>query len=383
MDADLTARPAGRLTRLWQRLVLPTAAPGAVTVPGGAPGPVRATIAVAAVPSAASLVWTAWSLMDMIPAPWPVGLAAGVVLDIALVSAVAIGWIAPHVAKPAKLTGWLIAALAGVLVGYHAWLILPVLAGLGLIPLVAKGLWHLALNAHLARTEAEAVADAARAAHERKEAEARRVAEEEAERRRVAEAEAEAARAAELSTDLTHDQQAEIAAKRRAAAHAREAADAEAELADAQAEREHRLKLAAIRREAAQTREMDREDAEVIKQRVTLAREIQAGKGLPITSGETPDDLSTLAVPPGAGPMGFGGVMGSDLRVSRGRPSPAPDSLDPRLQELVTYIADAGDDASVRGAAKELGVAAATIRRWRTKAETQGLDMSPLHSKEP
>src|SRR5690606_18201020 len=181
---------------------VPPVSPG--TLPAS-PRDVGATIAVAAIPSVASLVWTAWSLMDMIDAPWFVGLAAGVVLDVALVSAVAIAWIAPTVAKPAKITGWLIASLAAVLVGYHAALILPVLALLGVIPLFAKGLWHLALNARLARAAAEATAEEERVAKDKADAEEKRIAAAEAERQRLAEEAEQARLAAELSTELTHE----------------------------------------------------------------------------------------------------------------------------------------------------------------------------------
>ena len=350
-----------RNQRFWQRILIrrgPGMSPGTQV---GSPRSARATVAIAAVPSAASLVWTAWSLIDMIPAPLPVGLAAGVVLDVALVSAVAIAWIAPQVAKPAKITGWLIALVAALLVGYHAYTILPVLAGLGLVPLVAKGLWHLALEARLTQAAAEAA---------------------QAEADRVAAAE-KAQREAELSTDPTHDQKRIVAEKLQQAKHEEDLADAEVRLADAQAERDHKLKLAKIRRDAEQQRAMDREDAKVIKQRLELTREINASRpaGYALPAAEVPDDLSSLPVPP-ASPgtpqvMGFGAVMGSDLGVSRGRPGDGK-TLDPRVQSLVDYIAEAGPKASVRGASMELKVSAPTIRRWREVAEKQGVDMSAL-----
>lgn len=376
MNASTKSRPTtGRLARLWQRLVLPShpASPGEVPAPPGASqGRVGATIAVAAVPSVASLVWTAWSLVDMIPAPLPVGLAAGVVLDIALVSSVAIAWIAPQVAKPAKVTGWLIAALAGLLVGFHAAMIMPILAGLGLIPLVSKGLWHLALNARLARAADEAAREAERLTREAEEAEAERLAEEQ-----------RAAREAELSTEPTHEEQRLVAQKRREAAHERELAEAEVELADAQAERDHRLELATIRRAAAQTREMEREDAETVKQRLNLIREIQAGRGLAIGSGEVPDDLSALNASPNAALMGFGSAMGADLRAPRGASPAAPveiEQLSPDLRVLIEYI-DTAPKASVRDAARALGCDPASIRRRREALTKLGHDMSAITPK--
>jgi len=287
----------GRARTAWARLLVKGADPSpALTSPRSA----RATIVIAAIPSAASLVWTAWSLMEMIPAPWMVGLAAGVVLDVALVSAVAIAWIAPQVAKPAKVTGWLIALLAAALVGFHAFTIMPVLAGLGLIPLVAKGLWHLALSARLARAAAEA-------------------AQEEADRKA---AEEKAKRDAELSTDPKHEEKKLVAEKRRQARHEKELAVAEVELEDAKAERDHKLKLAKIRRDAEQQRAMDREDAAVIKQRIELTREINASQpaSFALPAGEAPNDLSTMPASPSASLMGFGSAMGTAPKSSRTPP---------------------------------------------------------------
>lgn len=341
----------------WRRLLLPGGA--SVAPVSASSGAVRAPIAVAAVPSAASLVWTAWSLIDMIPAPLVVGLAAGVVLDVALVSAVAIAWVAPQVARPAKVAGWLIAALAAVLVGWHAAQIAPILAGLGLIPLVSKGLWHLALSARLTRHAQEAA---------------------EAQERRLAEAEA-ARREAELDTGLTHEQRAEIARRRQEAAYARELAAAEQELEAARAQAAHEAELERIRRAAAQQREMDREDAEVIKQRVKLTREIQAGRGLALGSGEAvPDDLSSLSVAASA-PMGFSLPADSALPGRRGASPASPGALEPRLQALVDYIAEAGEGASVRGAAKALGCDPASVRRRREALAKQGVDVSVLSRK--
>lgn len=351
MDATPTSKPAGRLARAWQRLVLP-ASPEAAPASPSTPRSAKATIAIAAIPSGASLVWTAWSLMDMLPTPWPVGLAVGVVLDVILVGSVALAWINPTSAVGAKRFGWFVASVAAALVGWHAYMMLPVLAILGIIPMLAKGLWGLALNARLT----DAASEAARIA---KEAE-------------------DAAREAELSTDPTHEEQKLVAEMRRKAAHERELAEAEVELSDAQAERDHKMKLASIRRAAAETREMERQDAETIKERVALIREIKAGQGIALGAGEGAVDMPSLGASPSASLMGFGAVMGSDLGVSQGRPGGVPDGIDPELQELLTYIASAGKDASVRGASRELGVAPATIRRRRDRAEEAGLNMSAL-----
>ncbi len=238
-----------------------------------------------------------------------------------------------------------------------------------LVPIGSKFLWHVALTA---RTAWEA--RVARAAAERLIREAEVAARKEEAARAVAEARSR--QEAELSTDPTHEEQRVVADKRRQAAHERDLAEAEVELADARAQREHRLKLAAIKRAAHEAREMEREDAETIKQRFALAREIRAGQGFAL--GAAPDDISSLAAPGDTTVMGFGSAMGSDLGVSRGRPVGGQPAVDPQLRDLMTYLATAGSGASVRGAARELQVAPATIRRWRDKAAECGLDVSVL-----
>ncbi|MBB6001320.1 hypothetical protein [Streptomonospora salina] len=313
------------------------------------PGAVRVIILAAAIPSLASLILTVWSLMDSLPdpAPWGVGLAAGGVLDVALVSAVVIAWSNPAVARPAEIAGWAIAALAGVLVGWHSYGIDPMLVVLGLVPLVSKALWGLALRSRISRHAQEA---------------------EEAEAKRLAEAE-EARREAELSTDLTHAQRAEVARRRQEAAYARELAAADRDYADATAEAEHEQKLASTRRAAEQRMALDREEARVAMQRQDLIREVRAGQGLALGSGEVPDDASSLSASPEA-LMGFGGAMGAQARTAEG--------LEPRLRELLDYVAQAGEDASVRAAARALGCDAATVRRRRDVLAEQGYDVSPL-----
>lgn len=362
MNATPTPKPAGRLTRAWQRLVLPASPEATPASPASPPSgrSVKATIAIAAIPSAASLVWTAWSLIDMIPAPLPVGLAVGVVLDVILVGSVALAWINPTSATGAKRFGWFVASVAAVLVGWHAYEMLPVLVILGIIPLLAKGLWGVALNARLAH-----------AAREAGEAEAKRLAEEE-----------DASREAELSADLTYEQKLVIAEKKRQAAYELELAAADVELADAQAERDHQLAMAAINRSGEQERAMKRQDFETIKEEQILVREIKAGKGIALGSGEVPSDLSSLPASPSASLMGFGSAMTPDLRSPRSA-SPAStgsEVLRPELQDLLDYIADAGQSASVRGASRDLGVDPATIRRRRDSLVEMGRtqDVAPI-----
>lgn len=345
------------------------AAPTPPPASGDSPRSVKATIAIASLPSLASLVWTAWSLIDMIDAPLPVGLAAGVVLDIAMVSAIAIAWINISVAPGAKKFGWFVASIATVLVGWHAYEIMPILAILGIIPLVATGLWHFALNARIARAEKKDALEAARLAKEAEEAEAKRAAEEEA-----------AAREAELSAELSHERRAELARLEEDATYIEEKAERELRVAEAKAKAEHEKKVANVRRLGEEQRAMDEEAAKVEMARQELIQKVNASRpaSFALPAGDVPSDLSSLPPSPSASLMGFGAVMGSDLGVSGGRPGGVPSGIDPDLKELLTYIASAGEDASVRGASRELGVAPATIRRRRDRAEEAGLDMSAL-----
>src|SRR5690606_15262938 len=128
--------------------------------PGRAVGSPRTMLVAAAVPSALSLVWTAWSISDMIPAPLVVGLAAGIALDVALVAAIAIAWTAPSAARAAQAASWVIAAVAAAAIGVHSWAITPGLVVMAAVPLAAKWLWGIALTAHHARLAAEEAAAA-------------------------------------------------------------------------------------------------------------------------------------------------------------------------------------------------------------------------------
>lgn len=357
----MTALPAIR--DLWARMLVKRSTPAPpAAASGAAPAPLsaRAPVLLAAVPSAASLVWTAWSVTDMLPAPLPVGLAAGVVLDVALVSAVAIAWVAPDVARPAKAAGWAIASLAAVLVGWHAAQITLVLAGLGLIPLVSKALWHLALDAKIARHAAEA--EAAETARRAAEAAAAR----EEERQRVAAEEAER-RDAELDPGLTHDQRAEIADKLRRAAYLRELAAAEREVEDAEAEAAHQAELARIRRAGAQQREMDREDAATVKARIALTREIRASEpadfALPSAEPFTAEVRRT-----GTGPAE---PVSGNATGNTGTVTPMPHRLtDAELETLARQVYEPGMSVSAFRQALGVGMKKAHPLHQMLRSET-------------
>ncbi|MGW9351735.1 hypothetical protein [Nocardiopsis flavescens] len=349
----------------------------------------RPLLIAATIPSVLSLAWTAWSVADMIPAPLPVALAAGIALDVALVAAVAIAWVAPAIARPAQIASWVIAAVAAAAIALHSWALSPALALMAAVPLISKALWHLALSAKAAGDAAEAAA-AARAAEQAA-----------AER---AEADRKAAR---LSTALTEEEEAELAGLERRAAYVAAKADKQVALADAQAQAEQRLRLAEIERDAQTQMATDEATAQIYVRRAELAHRIRLAEPV-YTATEigpggprVPDDPSGLeGLPPagGAPVAGFGfpqhgarparGASPADLRVPPGAPSgasPAAPGGGPRVegalsgpQRLLAYVADAGGQATVKGAAREMGVHPRTIRRYRERLVEAGHDVSAL-----
>lgn len=333
----------------------------------------RVIVSAALIPSVLSLIWVATTVADITGGP--AGLAAGVFADVLIVSTVAVAWFNPEVRRLAGAGGWVAAVAAGLLLMWHHWGTEAVF--FSLVPVGSKFLWHLALAA---RTAWEARV-AARKAHE--EALKAKKAEREAEAARLA-AEEEARKEAELSPELSHERKAELARLEEDAEYIEAKAERELRIEDAKAKAAHERKLAEIRRLGQQQRAMDRESASVEMARQDLIRQVNASRpaSFALPSGEVPSDLSSLAdsptVPGEASLMGFGAVMGSDLGASRGRPVGDRPVIEPQVRELLAYIATAGEKASVRGAAAELKVSAPTIRRWREKAEKQGLDMSAL-----
>src|SRR5690606_14683943 len=72
-----------------------------------------------------------------------------------------------------------------------------------------------------------------------------------------------------------------------------------------------------------------------------------------------------------------GGGAGADLQVP---PGASPDaSRASGQQRLLAYLAEHGTEATVKGAARALGVAPRTIRRYRDALAGAGHDMGPLY----
>ncbi|MFL1439837.1 hypothetical protein ACJOT0_33940, partial [Nocardiopsis sp. frass2] len=293
--------------------------------------PTRLIVSAAAVPSALSLIWTATSVADMITVGGPVvALAVGVVLDLALVGGVLIAWVAPEIRRTAGNASWVLAAIAAVAIGYHHWGQEAVI--FAVVPLISKLLWHLALAARTAWEQ-------------RRDETARALAEQEAEERRAAEhasraaADADRARREALSTGLTPEEEAEHAELRRQARRIRARAEAEREVIQAEAdadrirqeatseaerirqETEHRMRQDAIRRRVEEEMAVQQADADLLKQRFALERELRLIRPYELTGSEPasrwPDDASALT-PPGGPTAGFGGFGGRTEHPSAG-----------------------------------------------------------------
>ena len=345
----------------------------------------RPLLIAATIPSTLSLAWTAWSVADMIPAPWPVALAAGIALDIMLVAAIAIAWTSPAAARSAQAVSWVIAALATAAIAVHSWQITPALVLLAPLPLVAKALWGLALSAKGAQDEA-----------------ARTAAEEQqrTEEQQRAEAERKAAR---LSTDLTEEQQAELAELDRRRAYVESRSSRELALAEAEAQAAQQERLAQIRRDAEQQMATDEATAQIHVRRAELAQKIQLAAPVHTatqigTGPQVPDDASGITDTnlhvPTTSVAGFGAVFTNqggappappvDQQMPPHTPGDAPRGASPAEgalsgpQRLLDYVTQAGNEATVKGAAREMGVHPRTIRRYRERLAQDGHDVSAL-----
>lgn len=345
----------------------------------------RPLLIAATIPSTLSLAWTAWSVADMIPAPWPVALAAGIALDIMLVAAIAIAWTSPAAARSAQAVSWVIAALATAAIAVHSWHITPALVLLAPLPLVAKALWGLALSAKGAQDEAaRTAAEEQRRTEEQQRAEAER-------------------KAARLSTDLTEEQQAELAELDRQAAYVQAKSERQRVLEQAQARAEQEERLDQIRRDAEQQMATDEATAQIHVRRAELAQKIRLASPVHAVTGigagpQVPDDASGITDTNLHGPTtsvaGFGAVFANqggappappvDQQVPPHTPGNAPRGASPAEgalsgpQRLLDYVTQAGTEATVKGAARQMGVHPRTIRRYRERLAEAGHDVSAL-----
>ncbi|MGI5119301.1 hypothetical protein ACQEU5_07120 [Marinactinospora thermotolerans] len=325
------------------------------------------TRVIATVVTAASAVFTVWSVWDLLAghgAPHAVGLGAGIGVEAVWLWVLAIehqqasraGRVSPVLTR----TGWVLAAGAAVVLLVHGLVTSWPMALLAVLPVAAKAGWH-----WLTKLRSE---------------EARR-AEEEARRR----AEEEAQRASRLSAELTEEQRAELAELERETAYVTAKTEKELALAAARAHAEQQRALAEIRRQAEQQMALDEGAADVELQRIKLKNKLRLAA--PVYSvaelPQAPDDLSELGVPP-VQTVGFGftptrGASPADLRTPpSASPGASPGGAAPSGPERLLAYMQQAEAATVKGAAREMGVDPRTIRRWRDGLAEAGHDVSVL-----
>lgn len=374
--------------------------------------PTRIMIAAAAVPSVLSLVWLATTVAEIAAGPegdiTVGGLATGVFADVLIVSTVLVGWFMPSVRQTASIGGWVAAVGAAGLLAYHYWGTEQL--AFAVVPLGAKFLWHLALQA---RTVAEQELSR-RAADDAKAAKA------EAEKAEKEKAEAVSAAADEADADdcsLTVAQRRTIADLKREAEFAKKEADAKAAKAEATIYATQRVDMAT-----------DKAEAERLKARFDLAAEVGGRLPIQLLAQFLPDlpgvttevtevrrDRSQInAAPAGtraaeAIPAGFGaglidarasiGGIGADLGGgATAQDNAAPDGIggttgaqahhearraagEATRQLVLEAIEKHGPDITTNALADLLGKGRSTVRAHRTALAKAGYDVLPDQQK--
>lgn len=324
----------------------------------------KTLIVIAAVPTLLALPWAAYSVSQLLPVPEPVALPLGVLFDVAMVGAVLVALLVPSVSRQASLLGWVASSAAAVAIAVHVGLSGTLI--FAATPLISKALWGLLV---IIRRQQAAV----RASR----VEAERLAEE---------ARVEAAKLKdELSTDLTHEEQRQVAEKRRLAKFKKDMAAAELELELAESEAEHKKALAKIKRLGEQQRAEDKEEAEVYEQRLRLERHLRTIHGqapqFAMESGAVGAEVvPEITASAGAAKAGFGGVgfgFSRPLDVKALTPEGAKVSfaeLPETHQALVKYV-HGEKAATIRGASRKLDRDPRTIRRWKDRLSELGYEL--------
>lgn len=369
--------------------------------------PTRITIGFAAIPSLISLIWLVTSVAEIISGPegemTAGGIATGVFFDVLVVGTLVFGWFFPSVRQLASIGGWIGAGAASALLTYHYWGTEAV--AFAVVPLFAKFLWQLALQA---KTAAEKVkADRALGEAQRAQDEQKKAAEE----------------ASADDSSLTVKQRKIIAAELNGAEFDEALAAARARRARAEIEADNTVRMARDEAEAARLRERFRLAGEIggMMPLAMLAQYLPDLPGVNVTEvqqgqlGASPQQMAPAAAAgswgsvnaqaaPVAG-FGFsqptppaGGAPRVDLGVpphaspaappappQGASPAPAPspaqavESTGPqRLLAYMEWAAKAGEGTTVKGASRELDVDPKTIRRYRDKLTRMGYDMSAL-----
>lgn len=342
----------------------------------------KALIGIAAVPTLLALPWAAWSVAHLLPVPLAVALPLGVLFDVAMVGAVLVALLVPSVSRQASVLGWVASTAAAAAITVHVGLSGALV--FAATPLISKALWGLLVT--IRRQQAALVASRKEAERRKREADeeaARRKEEAEEEARAEREAE-EARRAAELSTELSFEQQAEIARLERDALYAEQLAAAELKLSLAKSDAEHQKALAEIKRLGEQQRAEDKEEAEVYEQRLRLERKLRTIHGqtprFAVEAGMVEAEIVPEIVPVGVtNKAGFGSGFGFQrpLDVKALTPEGASvrfEELPETHQALVKYV-KVEKEPTIRGASRKLDRDPRTIRRWKEDLAELGYDL--------
>ena len=349
------------------------------------------TVLIAGVLTLASVVFTTWSVYDLATphAPALVALFVGVGVEAFWLFILATEWQRAGTTGERggglTVTGWVLAGVAAAVIGVHGVLTSLPMAALAVLPLAAKSGWHwqTRLRAEQTSTRLEA--------------------QEQAEQERVEREQEAARRAARLSAELTEEQQAELAELDRRAAYVQAKSKRQRTLAQAQARAEQEERLDQIRRDAEQQMAADEATAQIHVRRAELAQKIQLAAPVHTatqigTGPQVPNDASGITDTNLHGPTtsvaGFGAVFTNqggappappvDQQMPPHTPGDAPRGASPAEgalsgpQRLLDYVTQAGNEATVKGAAREMGVHPRTIRRYRERLAEAGHDVSAL-----
>lgn len=337
----------------------------------------KTLIAIASVPTLLALPWAAYSVSQLLPVPEPVALPLGILFDVAMVGAVLVALLVPSVSRQASLLGWVASSAAAVAIAVHVGFSGALI--FAATPLISKALWGLLITirrqqaaVRASRVEAERLAEEARV---------------EATRRQE---EVDAKRAAELSTDLTFEQQEEIARLEREALYEEKLAAAKLKVKLAKSEAEHLEALAEIARIGEQKRAEDEESAKVWAQQIRLNQKLQAMRGdmpsfLAVESGASEAELvgevtaSAASAKADFGGVGFGFSRPLDVKALTPEGAKVSfEELPEKHQQLVKYVhtaKDARKKATIRGAALKFDCDPRTVRRWKEDLEDWGWNL--------
>lgn len=300
----------------------------ATTLSAGAPQNPAAVIAVLV--TLASVIFTTWSVYDLLAphAPALVALTAGAGLELVWLFALATEYQQAkgngRVDSRLSATGWVLAAVTAVVIFVHGALTAWPLVVLAALPLAAKAGWHLRTRAQAAETrnrlETEQIERSEQQRQEREAAEAEQAERAEAQRREQA-----------LSSALSEEQEAELAALEQQTEYLQRRTEKELALEDARAQAEQQKSLAEIRRRAEQQMAVDEGAADIEVRRLELSNRIRLAQ--PVYSvtelGEgVPDDASSLGSGATGGfatsCAGFGSALGATARAGTGADQQAP-----------------------------------------------------------